>query len=88
MCRWLAYTDSPVLMKELLYKPEHSLIDQSRHVPLPPARYPAGCSAVTILPTPPLPLTTSKERRRRLIEGLNEKEKLIWPPQARLGAAR
>jgi predicted glutamine amidotransferase len=31
MCRWLAYSGSPVLIEELLYKPEHSLIDQSRH---------------------------------------------------------
>jgi predicted glutamine amidotransferase len=31
MCRWLAYSGSPVLLEELLYKPEHSLIDQSRH---------------------------------------------------------
>lgn len=31
MCRWLAYYGSPVLLEELLYKPEHSLIDQSRH---------------------------------------------------------
>jgi predicted glutamine amidotransferase len=31
MCRWLAYSGSPVLVEGLLYKPEHSLIDQSRH---------------------------------------------------------
>jgi predicted glutamine amidotransferase len=31
MCRWLAYSGSPILLEELLYKPEHSLIDQSRH---------------------------------------------------------
>lgn len=31
MCRWLAYSGSPVLMEELLYKPQHSLIDQSLH---------------------------------------------------------
>jgi glutamine amidotransferase len=31
MCRWLAYSGSPVLIEELLYKPEHSLIDQSLH---------------------------------------------------------
>jgi predicted glutamine amidotransferase len=29
MCRWLAYSGSPILLDELLYKPEHSLIDQS-----------------------------------------------------------
>lgn len=29
MCRWLAYVGAPVLMEELLIKPEHSLIDQS-----------------------------------------------------------
>jgi glutamine amidotransferase len=31
MCRWLAYSGSPVLLKTLLYEPEHSLIDQSLH---------------------------------------------------------
>ena len=31
MCRWLAYSGSPVLLDELLYKPKHSLIDQSLH---------------------------------------------------------
>lgn len=29
MCRWLAYSGSPILLDELLYQPEHSLIDQS-----------------------------------------------------------
>jgi predicted glutamine amidotransferase len=31
MCRWLAYTGSPVLIEDLLYRPEHSLIVQSMH---------------------------------------------------------
>jgi predicted glutamine amidotransferase len=31
MCRWLAYTGSPVLVHDLLYRPEHSLIVQSMH---------------------------------------------------------
>ena len=31
MCRWLAYSGSPVFLDELLYKPKHSLIDQSLH---------------------------------------------------------
>jgi predicted glutamine amidotransferase len=31
MCRWLAYSGSAVPMEELLYKPAHSLIDQSLH---------------------------------------------------------
>jgi predicted glutamine amidotransferase len=31
MCRWLAYSGQPVLLDELLYKPTHSLIDQSLH---------------------------------------------------------
>ena len=31
MCRWLAYYGSPVLLDDLLIKPEHSLIDQSLH---------------------------------------------------------
>ena len=31
MCRWLAYSGSPVLMEDLLYRPEHSLIVQSMH---------------------------------------------------------
>ncbi|TMM09490.1 MAG: class II glutamine amidotransferase [Actinobacteria bacterium] len=31
MCRWLAYSGTPVLIEDLLYKPQHSLIDQSLH---------------------------------------------------------
>jgi len=31
MCRWLAYSGSPILLEALLYRPEHSLIAQSRH---------------------------------------------------------
>jgi predicted glutamine amidotransferase len=31
MCRWLAYTGSPVLIHQALYTPSHSLIDQSLH---------------------------------------------------------
>jgi predicted glutamine amidotransferase len=31
MCRWLAYSGSPVRITDLLYTPEHSLIDQSLH---------------------------------------------------------
>jgi len=31
MCRWLAYSGSPVLIEQLLYTPVHSLIDQSLH---------------------------------------------------------
>lgn len=34
MCRWLAYSGSPVLLEELLYKPEHSLVVQSLHAQL------------------------------------------------------
>jgi predicted glutamine amidotransferase len=34
MCRWIAYLGSPILLEELLYKPEHSLIDQSLHARL------------------------------------------------------
>ncbi|NUR73838.1 MAG: class II glutamine amidotransferase [Hamadaea sp.] len=31
MCRWLAYYGSPIRLDELIYKPSHSLIDQSLH---------------------------------------------------------
>jgi predicted glutamine amidotransferase len=31
MCRWMAYSGSPILLEELLYRPDHSLIDQSLH---------------------------------------------------------
>lgn len=31
MCRWLAYSGSPVRLEELLYKPKNSLVMQSRH---------------------------------------------------------
>jgi predicted glutamine amidotransferase len=34
MCRWLAYSGSPISLEELLHKPEHSLIDQSLHARL------------------------------------------------------
>jgi glutamine amidotransferase len=29
MCRWIAYAGEPVYLEELLFKPKHSLIDQS-----------------------------------------------------------
>ena len=31
MCRWLAYSGSPLLIEDVLYKPAHSLIAQSLH---------------------------------------------------------
>jgi predicted glutamine amidotransferase len=31
MCRWLAYSGSPVLIRDALYSPANSLIDQSLH---------------------------------------------------------
>ncbi|MCP3759257.1 class II glutamine amidotransferase [Streptomyces sp. TBY4] len=31
MCRWLAYSGSPMLLDAVLYRPEHSLINQSLH---------------------------------------------------------
>jgi predicted glutamine amidotransferase len=31
MCRWMAWHGQPVLIEELLFKPQHSLIDQSLH---------------------------------------------------------
>ena len=34
MCRWLVYTGSPIRPEELLYKTDHSLIDQSMHAKL------------------------------------------------------
>ena len=36
MCRWLAYSGSPLLLEALLYKPKHSLIDQSLHAKFGP----------------------------------------------------
>lgn len=36
MCRWLAYSGAPILIADLLYKPKHSLIDQSLHAKLGP----------------------------------------------------
>ena len=36
MCRWLAYSGSAVPLEALLYKPKHSLIDQSLHARLGP----------------------------------------------------
>ncbi|MEV8593107.1 class II glutamine amidotransferase [Streptomyces sp. NPDC052012] len=34
MCRWLAYSGTPILLDTILYKPAHSLIDQSLHAKL------------------------------------------------------
>jgi glutamine amidotransferase len=34
MCRWLAYLGTSLLLEDLLYKPTHSLIDQSLHAQL------------------------------------------------------
>ena len=31
MCRWLAYSGSPVLLEDLLFKPANSLVVQSQH---------------------------------------------------------
>src|SRR4051812_4411195 len=31
MCRWLAYSGSPLVVEDILYKPAHSLIAQSLH---------------------------------------------------------
>ena len=31
MCRWLAYSGSPITLETVLFEPEHSLIDQSLH---------------------------------------------------------
>lgn len=31
MCRWLAYSGAPILLDEVLFKTDHSLIDQSLH---------------------------------------------------------
>jgi glutamine amidotransferase len=36
MCRWIAYSGSPIHLDELLYKPDHSLIDQSLNAKLGP----------------------------------------------------
>jgi len=36
VCRWLAYSGSPLLLELFLYKPKHSLIDQSLHARLGP----------------------------------------------------
>jgi glutamine amidotransferase len=36
MCRWIAYSGSPILLDSLLYKPAHSLIDQSLNAKLGP----------------------------------------------------
>ena len=34
MCRWLAYSGEPLYIEELVFKPRHSLIDQSLHATL------------------------------------------------------
>jgi predicted glutamine amidotransferase len=34
MCRWMAYLGEPVLAHDLLFRPQHSIIDQSLHAQL------------------------------------------------------
>ena len=34
MCRWMAYSGDPILVEELLFRPAHSIIDQSLHAQL------------------------------------------------------
>ena len=34
MCRWMAYSGDPILADDLLFRPEHSIIDQSLHAQL------------------------------------------------------
>jgi predicted glutamine amidotransferase len=36
MCRWLAYSGAPLLLDDILYKPKHSLLDQSLNAKLGP----------------------------------------------------
>jgi predicted glutamine amidotransferase len=31
MCRWMAWSGQPLMIEELLFKPTHGLVDQSRH---------------------------------------------------------
>jgi predicted glutamine amidotransferase len=31
MCRWMAWSGQPLIIEELLFKPEHALVDQSLH---------------------------------------------------------
>ena len=31
MCRWMAYSGEPIIADDLLFRPEHSIIDQSLH---------------------------------------------------------
>ena len=31
MCRWLAYSGSPVNLEDLLFKPKNSIVVQSKH---------------------------------------------------------
>ena len=34
MCRWMAYFGDPILADDLLFRPKHSIIDQSLHADL------------------------------------------------------
>lgn len=38
MCRWLAYSGAPILLEEVLFKTDHSLIDQSLYAADPSTR--------------------------------------------------
>jgi len=54
MCRWLAYTGNPIHPETVLFRTEHSLIDQSLHsrMGLRPPMAMASVSAGTA--TPPI----------------------------------
>ena len=58
MCRWLAYTGSPVLLTNVLYTPVHSLIDQSLHSKLG-ARRQTATGSVSAGMTPRRPRESS-----------------------------
>jgi hypothetical protein len=47
MCIWMAYSGDPILAEELLFKPQHSIIDQSLHSGSAPPRQMVSGSAGT-----------------------------------------
>ena len=61
MCRWLAYTGSPILLAEVLYTPAHSLIDQSLHSKLR-AETTNGTGSASAGTTPRLPRGVPQHR--------------------------
>ena len=58
MCRWMAYSGDPILAEDLLFRPTHSIIDQSLHAEL-------GAASPRTVTASASAGTATRPRRRR-----------------------